>query len=324
MKPLFSIIIPHYNIPDLLMRCLKSIPVSEEIQVIVVDDNSPDADMYMERYSELSRPYLDLICAPKNGGAGYARNVGLEHAKGKWLLFADADDFFVDNMYEIIATHAESDADVIYFQKQAVYSDDINRKSPRSGYLDRIMDIYFKTGDELPVRTKYFVPWGKMIKKSLVEKHHIRFEEIWYANDVLFSTHVGCFAKKIEAIDSVLYVVTSREGSAAYDYCKKPDELKIRAGALFRSDVFLFQKGLCRKRSVRHLLLKMFKQDRVLLKYYLFKLDEIYPSKLSALRDICKNRSLRFKIKFCLYSLLVWTRQDHFLVREESGIHTNH
>ena len=308
MQPLFSVIIPHYDIPDLLMRCLKSIPVSKDIQVIVVDDNSPDADTYLERYSELSRPYLEFIRTPKNGGAGYARNIGLDHAKGKWLLFADADDFFVDNMYDIITTHAESDSDVIYFQKQAVYSDDINRKSPRSSYIDKIMDIYLKTGDELPVRTSYYVPWGKMIKKSLVERHHIRFEEIRYANDILFSTYVGCFAKKIEAIDSVLYVVTSREGSMTYDYCKKTDELKIRAGAFFRSDAFLFQKGLCKERREIFLLLNMFKQDRGLLKYYLFKLDEIYPSKLSALRDICRGRSIRFKIKFYLYLLLVWIK----------------
>ena len=308
MNPIFSIIIPHYDIPDLLMRCLKSIPVSEDIQVIVVDDNSSDADTYLEKYPELSRPYLEFIRAPKNGGAGYARNIGLDHAKGMWLLFADADDFYVDNMYDIIATHAESDADVIYFRKQAVYSDDINRKSPRSGYIDKIMDIYLKTGNELPVRTRYCVPWGKMIRKSLVEGHHIRFEEIRYANDVLFSTYVGCFAKKIEAIDSVLYVVTSREGSATYEYCKKNDELKIRAGAFFRSDAFLFRKGLCRVRGVRSLLLKMFNQDRELLKYYIFKLNEIYPSKISALRDICRGCSIRFKIKFYLYSLLVWIK----------------
>ena len=54
--PLFSIIIPHKDIPDLLMRCLRSIPVSEDIQVIVVDDNSADADTYLKRYPELSRP----------------------------------------------------------------------------------------------------------------------------------------------------------------------------------------------------------------------------------------------------------------------------
>jgi len=39
----YSIIIPHYNIPELLMRCLKSIPKRDDIQVIVVDDGSPDS-----------------------------------------------------------------------------------------------------------------------------------------------------------------------------------------------------------------------------------------------------------------------------------------
>ena len=56
--PSISIIIPHYNIPDLLMRCLKSIPISEDIQVIVVDDNSPDADTYSERYPELYHVHI--------------------------------------------------------------------------------------------------------------------------------------------------------------------------------------------------------------------------------------------------------------------------
>ena len=80
--PLFSIIIPHKEIPDLLMRCLRSIPVSEDIQVIVVDDNSADADTYLDTYPELSRPYLEFIRTKTGGGAGYARNVGLDHAKG--------------------------------------------------------------------------------------------------------------------------------------------------------------------------------------------------------------------------------------------------
>ena len=304
--PMFSIIIAHYDIPDLLMRCLKSIPVSEDIQVIVVDDNSPDADTYLERYPELSRPYLEFIRAPKNGGAGYARNIGLDQAKGKWLLFADADDFFVDNMHDIITTHVESDADVIYFRKQAVYSDDINRKSTRSGYLDRIMDIYLKTGDELPVRTRHHVPWGKMIKKSLIEKHHVRFEEIKYSNDILFSVHVGCLAKKIEAIDTVLYVVTSHEGSATYEFCKKTDELRIRAGAAFRYDSFLFQHNMSQGRQIVSYIKRMLSQDRNLFKYYFTRLDEIYPSKIAALKDISKGCSCRFKIKLYFYSFKIW------------------
>ena len=306
MYPTFSIIIPHYDIPDLLMRCLKSIPVSEDIQVIVVDDNSPDADTYLEKYPELSRSYLEFIRAQKNGGAGYARNIGLDHAKGKWLLFADADDFFVGNMYDIINTHVESDADVIYFQKRAVYSDNLNCKSSRSGYIDKIMDIYLKTGDEVPVRTRYNVPWGKMIKKSLVENHHIRFEEIKYSNDILFSVHVGCLAKKIEAIDTVLYVVTSHEGSATYEFCKKPDELRIRAGAAFRYDSFLFQHNMSQGREIVSYIKRMLSQDRNLFKYYFTRLDEIYTSKIAALKDITKGCSCRFKIKLYFYSFKIW------------------
>jgi glycosyltransferase involved in cell wall biosynthesis len=271
-----------------------------------VDDNSADADTYLDKYPELSRPYLEFVRTTKGGGAGYARNVGLDRAKGKWLLFADADDFYVDDMYDIITTYAESDADVIYFQKQAVYSDDINRKSPRSGYIDKIMDIYLKTGDEVPVRTRYNVPWGKMIKKSLVENHHIRFEEIKYSNDILFSVHVGCLAKKIEAIDTVLYVVTSHEGSATYEFCKKPDELRIRAGAAFRYDSFLFQHNMSQGREIVSYIKRMLSQDRNLFKYYFTRLDEIYPSKIAALKDICNGCSLKFKVVFYLYSLIIW------------------
>ena len=307
MKPLFSIIIPHYDIPDLLMRCLKSIPVSKDIQVIVVDDNSPDADTYLERYQELSRPFLEFIRAPKKGGAGYARNIGLDHAQGKWLLFADADDFYVDNMYDLISMHAESDADVIFFKKKSVKSDDQNCPARRDNNIDRIMDNYFKTGDELLVRTRYYVPWGKMIKKCLIEKYHIRFEEIRYSNDVLFSVHVGCYAKKIEVIDTVLYVVTSREGSATSNFSSKPDELRIRADAAFRSDRFLLQHNMCKKRLTASYLRMMLGKDKHLFKYYFSRLNEIYPSKKVALKDISKGLSLWFKVELYLYSFRIWT-----------------
>ena len=137
MEPLFSIIIPHYNIPDLLMRCLKSIPVTEDIQVVVVDDNSPDVDTYLERYAELSRPYLEFVRTTKGGGAGYARNIGMEHAKGKWLLFADADDLYVDGMYDIICQWVDSDADIVFFKIQSVMSDNLNQEisHPLARYL---------------------------------------------------------------------------------------------------------------------------------------------------------------------------------------------
>ena len=308
MNPRYSIIIPHYDIPDLLMRCLKSIPISEDIQMIVVDDNSPDADTYLERYPELSRPYLEFIRAPKNGGAGYARNIGLDHAKGKWLLFADADDFYVEDMYDIISSNADSEADVIYFKKESVLSENIIQKTDRDVYIDRMINDYYANSDEWPLKFMYCPTWGKMIKRDLINKYNIRFEEIRYSNDVFFSLLVGYHAETIKVVNKVLYVLTSRPDSLAANYCSKPNELRIRAEVHYRSDLFLHQHQMCKERSMKKYLLLMLNKDRKLFKYYFFKLDEVYPSKLSALRDISKNRSLRFKIKFCLYSLLVWTR----------------
>ena len=308
MNPLFSIIIPHKDIPDLLIRCLKSIPISEDIQVIVVDDNSSDADTYLERYPELSRPYLEFIRTTKGGGAGYARNVGLEHAKGKWLLFADADDFFVEDMHDIISSYVDSEADVIFFKKKSVQSENIKIETDRSSYINEIINQYLSDGDEWRIRYKMYVPWRKMVRRELISKNNIRFDEVIYSNDVYFFLLVGYYAGTIEAVNKIFYVVTSRSDSLTSNFCLKPGELRIRAEVSFRYEKFLFQHHLRREYGMQQLMLLMLGYDRPLFKYYLRKADEIYPSKLSALRDLSKNMSLMFKIKLSLYSLLIWMR----------------
>lgn len=303
----YSVIIPHYNIPDLLMRCLKSIPVSEDIQVIVVDDNSPDAETYQKRYPELSRPYLEFIRTTKGGGAGYARNVGLEHAKGKWLLFADADDFYVEDMYEMINNHSDSNADVIYFKLKAVFSDNIDKSSSRSLDKNQLIDDYFKTGNEILLRTRFFPPWGKMIKREFVVANHFRFEEIKYSNDVWFSVSVGINAKKIEVVDKDLYVITYRQGSLTSSFCQSLDELITRAEAVYRVQKLLISHQIViSPMPMRRYLLKLLGRDRNQFKKYYREIEEIYPSKAAAVSDICMGMGLKFKIKFCFYSLWLW------------------
>ena len=308
VSPTFSIIIPHKDIPDLLMRCLRSIPVSKDIQVIVVDDNSADANTYLVRYPELSRPYLEFIRTTKGGGAGYARNVGLDQAKGRWLLFADADDFYVEDMYDIISSYVDSEADFIYFKNKSVLSENISVRANRGVLENAIIDQYLSDGDEWPIRAQIFGQWGKMIKRSLFVKNNIRFEEVEYSNDAYCALLTSYYADVIKVVDRVLYVHTFRPHSLTAEFCTKPDELKIRAEVFFRRDKFMYQHGFCRERRSKFYLLKMLKQDRGLYKDFFFKLDEIYPSKWSALRDISKGKSLRYKIKFYFYSLLVWTR----------------
>ena len=308
MQPLFSVIIPHYDIPDLLMRCLKSIPVSEDIQVIVVDDNSPDADTYLEKYPELSRPYLEIIRTTKGGGAGYARNVGLEHAKGKWLLFADADDLYVDDMYNIIRSYADSKADIIFFKEKSVLSTDIHQTIKRVEYMNKYIDEYLETGCDKYVRLRYPQPWGKMIKREFVENYRFRFDEVEYSNDYFFSVCTGYYAKEVDVSNQVLYIYTYRENSLAGVFCSKPNELKTRAEVSFRVEKLFKEKnvGIEPHKPFKWYLLRMIYQDRYLFRYYFYKLPEIYPSIPTAIRSLCSGKGIRFTIKLYLYSFWLW------------------
>ena len=83
----YSIIIPHKNIPDLLQRCLNSIPRRTDIQIIVVDDNSDPKKVDFEHFPGVGEKCVEVYFTKEGKGAGYARNMGLKYAKGKWLLF---------------------------------------------------------------------------------------------------------------------------------------------------------------------------------------------------------------------------------------------
>lgn len=214
INQLFTIIIPHYNIPDLLMRCLESIPVSEDIQVIVVDDNSPDADTYLEKYPELSRQYLELIRAPKNGGAGYARNVGLDHAKGKYVLFADADDFFNDGITDILDEYSNTPYDIVFFNANVVDTDTL-LPTNRGTTLREVIKEYNKHHDVRVFQYLFGEPWCKLVRRDIIMNHHIRFDEIKIHNDTKYSYLVGYYAHHVKFDNRALYSVTNRAGSVS-------------------------------------------------------------------------------------------------------------
>lgn len=119
----YSVIIPHKNCPELLARCIDSIPKRDDIEVVVVDDNSDCILSVMEVVASRELQNLKLVCTEKDGGAGYARNIGLEQVSGKWLLFLDADDFFLEESFEHFDMYLNSECDMVYFKHMSVYSD---------------------------------------------------------------------------------------------------------------------------------------------------------------------------------------------------------
>lgn len=234
---IFSIIIPHYNSLDSLPRLLNSIPNREDIEVIVVD-NSPQKISVSDVNSK--RPFR-LLYSPNSKFAGGARNVGLEAAQGKWLIFADADDFFTSEAFDVFSSYSESEYDLIYFKVKSVY-DDTLLPSDRDKMWNKVIDD-FNNGisDEISTRLSYVVPWGKMISRELVISNNIRFDEVLAANDVMFSTKVGMTANNFTVNKESIYVVTTRTGSLANR--RDFDVVKSRYLVAIRRNIYVRENG---------------------------------------------------------------------------------
>ena len=110
-----TIIVPHYNTPDSLLKLLNNIPVREDIEVIVVDDNSNVSLDELEKQIK-NFPMVQLLVNDSGvKGAGASRNIALRQAAGQWILFADADDFFTDNWFQEVSGYFNSEYDMVYF-----------------------------------------------------------------------------------------------------------------------------------------------------------------------------------------------------------------
>ena len=208
MSTNYSIIIPHKNVPGLLVRCIKSIPERDDIQVIVVDDNSDDADTYLEKYPELSRPDVEFCFTKEGKGAGYARNVGLKHATGKWIMFADADDFFLPEWTSITDRYSNFDADVVQFKIDDVIC------HTGSMWHNKSFEEYAsgkKTAREVLFSRN--TCWAKMLNADFLRQNNISFDEVICGNDVAFGYQVAVFAQNIIVSPYAIYDVTYREGS---------------------------------------------------------------------------------------------------------------
>ena len=106
-------------------------------------------------------------------------------------------------------------------------------------------------------------PWGKMIKKSLIQDKDIKFDETICANDYMFSILTGLYAKKIRICDIVLLCVTERHGSLSHNYFDSDEKWETRVKVTYNVQRLFDRNGISlvpfyslivqsRKRSPRH------------------------------------------------------------------------
>ena len=169
---LISVVIPFYNSEKWLPRCLKSLESNEgDFEFILINDSSTDRSR--ELVEACSDDRIVLIDNEHTKGVSGARNTGIEHAKGEYVTFLDADDTLLPNAYNTYSKVAQSGVCQLNHMRQ--YK---STKIPK--YVN---DAGTYTPDKPPLC--WWAVWNKLIKRELLEG--IRFDEsLNYGEDAVF------------------------------------------------------------------------------------------------------------------------------------------
>jgi len=237
----YTIIIPHYNSVASLGILLASIPTKPEIQIVVVDDNSTqELDLLEKVINEDDRCELYKNTTGVQS-AGASRNVGLEYARGKWVLFADSDDYFIDGLYENLEYYYDNPSDVIFFTPTSINTSTLKKSSRHYLYAGLIKNYINKPNrkNEIDLKYRFGVSWSKMIRRDLITQNHIKFDCVLIGEDNIFSTNVSINMKSFQVTERTIYCVTKSDNTLMSTMNESKFENMV--------DVLIMRYGLLRK-----------------------------------------------------------------------------
>lgn len=211
-EPVVSVIIPIYNGQIFLRQCLDSIVKQNlvDFEVICVDDGSEDnSRCIINEYCQKDKR-IHLIARDKNIGQWFARNEGILSACGEYIAFIDADDFLETKyLSHLLKQTISTGVELCLCSGDEYWVDEEEYK--KAEWIFNPRSIPHKktfTAREFP-RTIFQIcgeqPWCKLIKRDLLVREHIHFDDLIVFEDFPFSCRCLSSARSISYIDEVLY-----------------------------------------------------------------------------------------------------------------------
>lgn len=215
IRPELSIIIPAYNCADDILRMIDSIKAQDysDYELIIVNDHSTDDTAKV--LSRLSRSDRRIVTINQlaNGGASVARNTGISRAKGKYLMFLDADDTlkkgalakFVSTIKSNQTQLAVSGFTIINLKDRKKLSEvDVCNTSPPDRQADESWKIYILR--LLGIDGRLYQVWNKIYLTSIIKKHHLTFQSgVNFGEDLMFNLDYLSLIDSISFIPASLY-----------------------------------------------------------------------------------------------------------------------
>lgn len=222
----YSILIPTYNAADTIERCLDSILIQKgNYEIIVMDDGSKD------NISDKIKPYLSkitYIANKKNKGVAFTRNNLIKKAKGKYLLFVDADDYLKPGLLEKMDLILDeyNELDVISFCMETVGIDQ------KMIYPVLKPALPLTNGEELFTtfvenRITFDTPVGYLYRKKYLLENNFFYEEGYHHEDFGLTPLILVYASRIISIEDSFYCYVQTNNSIT----RGDDPLKMKRNA---------------------------------------------------------------------------------------------
>lgn len=207
--PIVSVIIPVYNAMPYLQEAVKSIidQTFTDYELIFVDDGSTDTSLNFLKKLQIEDQRITVL-HQINKGAGVARNYGMNKAKGKYLLFLDADDIFLPNLiFEAVKCAEKNNADITIYKFQSYHNITMRKENcdyafRKEQWSGRIVNWH---NNPQKIFTSFNpCAWNKLFKKSFIDSNGLRFQDNKRTNDLYFTTMAMALAERIALLDKVL------------------------------------------------------------------------------------------------------------------------
>lgn len=205
MVPKVSVIIPVYKVEQYIRMCLDSVlnQTLREIEVILVDDGSPDnCPQICDEYKKVDKRVK--VIHQENQGLSVARNKGINCAIGEYIAFVDSDDIISPIMLETLYNVSQNaniiECEVCKKQEELWYSPDkISTKIIKTNILASYL------------YTNKVGVWCRIYKRSLIQG--IPFEVDAFSEDVMWSYYVFCRCNSYARVNATLYYWRQNEDS---------------------------------------------------------------------------------------------------------------
>lgn len=227
-----SVIIPCYNVKDMVSECLDSIVAQtiglEHLEIILIDDASADETVsVLKKYEEKYPDNIMLVLCEKNGRQGTARNIGLSYATGDFISFVDSDDWIHPDMYKVLVDIMnKNECDVVQFR----YMETKDKPEEMSRAID---NIDYKIVDYSCNRKEKLLNsqilnescTTKLYRKSLIDCANVRYAEGVAYEEPMFTYPMKFYVNKVAVTETKLYYYRYNEKGTMLSYMNNPSTM---------------------------------------------------------------------------------------------------